>query len=855
MAADDAAVTVSLRAELKGYESAMKAAVRATELAARKMEEALGHVGKKQPFNAINDNFQKSAAQIANDAKVMQFQLNDIFSGLASGQGIRALTVQLGQIAQIMSGGGLAAGARTMGAALMGMINPINLAVVAFGLLASVAADYFSGSKESAKETTKAFEDSLKAINELRRVQGLKPLESPTDLLAKFEAQRNALKEQAEFAGRVATEIQNVRDAIQGMLGAAVVSGQADVIIQLNKALDELQQSIEKGTPDFVKFLDTVEKLEGLKTLSPAVKAVVTGIIEMATQGAKAQRNLNDLNETIDGTAKAADNAATAAKKFVEGLVQMGNIAKAQVSDTQQLLDIYNRIINSARTMGEVMAANQAVAEGTQRAFTQGSAGQAAGAVDIAEKLLGASENVTVDVAQINAFLKAGGVDINAAATAWCAAFVNAALNQMGIKGTGSLTATDFAKWGIEVRPEEIRRGDVLVQTRGRAAGQTGGHVGLATGRVRATAEGIQEIEMLSGNASDKVEKDWVRVGEVIARRATEGILLTSEQVRLATEKTKAAKTGYDDLVKSINDKIAAQERENAINADGAKSTDEKTAALQREKAAQEAATIAKQLNDAAVAQGITLTDAVKAKNQQLAESYAAAGLKADELKTKNDKLVDAQRIAAAEATRLAAEHKRLTDAMVQTLAAMATGALTGLIQDLRNGVDAATALYNAISRIADQLLQMALNMAFKQLFSSLLGGGFSAGLGGLFASGGYTGDRSTRAPAGIVHGQEFVVNAQATRRHRDLLEAINRGTPGYASGGFVLPRVGRMVAPGGSQPMVASVPDVHTRTTVVNTFDAGSFLSEALSKPDGVNVILNAVRAQPGAFRTAMQG
>jgi hypothetical protein len=42
-------------------------------------------------------------------------------------------------------------------------------------------------------------------------------------------------------------------------------------------------------------------------------------------------------------------------------------------------------------------------------------------------------------------------------------------------------------------------------------------------------------------------------------------------------------------------------------------------------------------------------------------------------------------------------------------------------------------------------------------------------------------------------------------------------------------------------------------RTTVVNTFDAGSFLSEALSRPDGVNVILNAVRAQPGAFRTAL--
>ena len=44
-------------------------------------------------------------------------------------------------------------------------------------------------------------------------------------------------------------------------------------------------------------------------------------------------------------------------------------------------------------------------------------------------------------------------------------------------------------------------------------------------------------------------------------------------------------------------------------------------------------------------------------------------------------------------------------------------------------------------------------------------------------------------------------------------------------------------------------------QTKVINTFDAGSFLSEALSRQAGVNVILNAVRSQPGAFRQALNG
>lgn len=41
---------------------------------------------------------------------------------------------------------------------------------------------------------------------------------------------------------------------------------------------------------------------------------------------------------------------------------------------------------------------------------------------------------------------------------------------------------------------------------------------------------------------------------------------------------------------------------------------------------------------------------------------------------------------------------------------------------------------------------------------------------------GGYTGNLDRKRIAGLVHGQEFVVNADATRRNRSALEAMNRG-------------------------------------------------------------------------------
>ena len=48
------------------------------------------------------------------------------------------------------------------------------------------------------------------------------------------------------------------------------------------------------------------------------------------------------------------------------------------------------------------------------------------------------------------------------------------------------------------------------------------------------------------------------------------------------------------------------------------------------------------------------------------------------------------------------------------------------------------------------------------------------------FSRGGYTGGGRRDEMAGVVHGQEFVVNADGTRRNRALLESINRGgTPG----------------------------------------------------------------------------
>ncbi|RWY85182.1 tail length tape measure protein [Rhizobium leguminosarum] len=172
---------------------------------------------------------------------------------------------------------------------------------------------------------------------------------------------------------------------------------------------------------------------------------------------------------------------------------------------------------------------------GSAAAASKAVVSSAGSAVDLASKLFGANENT--NTSSINSFLKQGGVDLNAAQTKWCAAFVNSSLEQVGIKGSGSQVANSFLDWGTKIDPSQILKGDVLVQNRGLGANQAGGHVGFATGATRFSG-GQQQLEMLSGNLKDGVGKEWVSAMEVQARRATESAASLGKVAGSATDAT-----------------------------------------------------------------------------------------------------------------------------------------------------------------------------------------------------------------------------------------------------------------------------------------------------------------------------
>ncbi|QIB36886.1 hypothetical protein G3A56_01805 [Rhizobium oryzihabitans] len=161
-------------------------------------------------------------------------------------------------------------------------------------------------------------------------------------------------------------------------------------------------------------------------------------------------------------------------------------------------------------------------------------------------------------------------------------------------------------------------------------------------------------------------------------------------------------------------------------------------------------------------------------------------------------------------------EQNRLTEATKKATEAVnfVKNTTAGFINDLRDGLkngesfweSFSNAALNVLDRITDKLLNDVMDAIFKVsnagsssggggFLSSLFGGLFGgksassyAGLsGGLFADGGYTGNASAKAVAGVVHGGEYVFSKKATDRIGiGNLDAMHRSAKGYAVGGYV---------------------------------------------------------------------
>ena len=246
--------------------------------------------------------------------------------------------------------------------------------------------------------------------------------------------------------------------------------------------IDQKTGAVVKPSTNVVKT--SASALPGLR---PIQAAVVTGPAKSA-----------DIREAIS----TGQSVATQREPISTGV----NLASQQTT----LAGSGMAAVQAARAQ----AGGVPMASGAQSASLGGSNGPGvsdASAVKLAETMVGKNRSQSLD------FLRAGGY--NNQGEAWCAQFVNSTLKQTGGQGSGSAVANSFQNWGTGVDPSKVQAGDVVLQTRGKGPGQTGGHVGIATGVYQ-----NGQIEMIAGNSSGAVRKYMVPANSsLMVRRGAGG--------------------------------------------------------------------------------------------------------------------------------------------------------------------------------------------------------------------------------------------------------------------------------------------------------------------------------------------
>lgn len=193
-----------------------------------------------------------------------------------------------------------------------------------------------------------------------------------------------------------------------------------------------------------------------------------------------------------------------------------------------------------------------------------------------------------------------------------------------------------------------------------------------------------------------------------------------------------------------------------------------------------------------AIAAGIPLTDDLREAIRQLAEGYGAAS---------------------AEARKLSEEQRNFARG-VRDFRETSRDVFGNFIQGALDGKKATDILADALDDIAAKLFELSLNSLFDTGGGQQGLSGFIAGLagvfGGSFSEGGATGGRRGR-PAGVVHGEEFVIRAGQAQRYAKLLEAVNDGE----APDVIRQEVNRIAGEAGEPRTGRTIPTEDVRTAV----------------------------------------
>ncbi len=379
-------------------------------------------------------------------------------------------------------------------------------------------------------------------------------------------------------------------------------------------------------------------------------------------------------------------------------------------------------------------------------------------------------------------------------------ATIEAAINKIisAVNSLGSGVNALGGKVGVDIGIGKI--GDVNL---GRVASDYAG-AGAALGKAygeafdRETRDYVGDAFKTIDSSIQKVRAKANELGEDRAEQARRNSALRAEQRKSdgsLDQKLKPPKAKEDDASGGKGGAAKANEFDKATEA-----VEKRIRALQIEqevlgKSSAEAARYKTtlELTDAAKKAGLEITDEMKAKIDNLASAYSNAKVSLENAQKAQQDFIQLQQFAGTSLSSffsdLVSGGKNASDALMNLTKRLSDAA----IQALLLGQGPLASLFGTASSEKGGVGGI-IGALFKGVgFGGNAGLSVGATTGGLYAaSGGYIrgpGSTTSDSIPAMLSDREFVVNADATAKHIDLLHAINSGKlPGFADGGLVSP-------------------------------------------------------------------
>ncbi len=741
MATDTDDLILSISADTRQIRSALKQLGQDSKNTAKGIESSFNNIKTGNFGTDLSKNLK--AAQ--NDAKVLSFQINDVVTGLLSGgKASQVFAQQAGQISQSFNGRGLVGSAQLLGQSIMSMINPINLAIAAFGLATVAAGKYFSETKDGSAETRKELQSQLAAIDAVVQRWGTAVPE-----LAKIAAQTKATLEGMDLSDATQTAVEQQFKALKDgfadiqTLAAGVTRdmqdlGEVDLSDQLNADLKSLKERLDENKAsgaDVQKVLDDLKK-SSLDAANPGVADLVA--------------KLGEVIPAFDKAAKAAGNLNDQALRLLHTLNGFDNMGpfNLQLPDLHQLAPPTSEEIGLGFARNDAADLKAAAADVSQAAVQFIQARESFTAVarkdndgkfrvgwwsdtirDEAGNVKRVTEGMTTTLADANRDLVARIAEGQEQIKRAIGSDVWASLDE------NQKAALDSIAYNYGTLPDRIVKAFNEGGGREKIA-KAISDLGTDNGGINAKRRDM-EAKLFGGqDYTSGLKAQSVTLDDILAKSQRQIDLLTAQ------------KEAYESTAQGANDYgyalAYAEERQRLLNE--------------------------------AAEHGITLSPDQIAAIEGVASAYARQTASVNELK-------DAQ----SQHAKTTQDARKEQQEFARQITGVAQSAVSGLVNDLRNGVSAGEVFRNMLDRVVDGLL----NMAVQSLFSEKALGGL---IGQLFGFGG-GGQLGIAKAGGIGLYHTGGVAGSPSSRRTGVSPSVFLGAERYHSGGVAGLQAGEVPA------------------------------------------------------------